>query len=59
MTAAEFHALADVPPEVEWLANVTNRSTRRAFETAVSDFVRFTGITRPGEFWIVTGAHIV
>jgi integrase/recombinase XerD len=26
---------ADVPPEVEWLANVTNPHTRRAYENAV------------------------
>ena len=26
LTAAEFHRLADVPPEVEWFANITNRT---------------------------------
>jgi hypothetical protein len=26
LTAAEFQRLADVPPEVEWFANITNRS---------------------------------
>jgi integrase/recombinase XerD len=30
LTAAEFHRLADVPPEIEWFANLSNRSTRRA-----------------------------
>jgi hypothetical protein len=29
LTAAEFHQLADVPPEVEWFANLTNAHTRR------------------------------
>ena len=24
LTAAEFHRLADVPPEVEWFANLSN-----------------------------------
>ena len=47
LTAAEFHRLADVPPEVEWFANLSNPSTRRAYENAVRDFVRFTGIVRP------------
>jgi hypothetical protein len=28
LTAAEFHRLADVPPEVEWFANLSNPSTR-------------------------------
>lgn len=35
LTAAEFRGLADVPPEVEWLANITNPSTRRAFQNDV------------------------
>jgi site-specific recombinase XerD len=59
LTAAEFHQLADVPPEVEWFANLSNRSTRRAYENAVKDFVRFTGIRRPEEFRTVTRAHII
>src|SRR5271156_2971252 len=59
LTAAEFHRLADVPPEVEWFANLSNPSTRRAYETAVRDFVRFTGIARPQEFCTVTRAHII
>ncbi len=59
LTAAEFHRLADVPPEVEWFANLSNPSTRRAYENAVGDFTRFTGIVRPEEFRSVTRAHII
>jgi integrase/recombinase XerD len=59
LTAAEFHQLADVPPEVEWFANLSNPSTRRAYETAIRDFMRFTGIARPEEFRSVTRAHIL
>jgi integrase/recombinase XerD len=59
LTAAEFHRLADVPPEVEWFANISNLSTRRAYENAVRDFMRFTGIIRPEEFRTVTRAHII
>jgi hypothetical protein len=29
--------LADVPPEVEWFANISNRHTRRACESAVKN----------------------
>ena len=47
LTAAEFHRLADVPPEVEWFANISNRHTRRAYENAIKDFMLFTGIVRP------------
>src|SRR4051812_9770897 len=59
LTADEFHRLADVPPEVEWFANLTNPQTRRAYENAVKDFVRFAGIMRPEEFRTVTRAHII
>src|SRR5271157_142342 len=59
LTAAEFHRLADVPPEVEWFANLSNPNTRRVYENAVRDFMRFIGIVRPEEFRTVTRAHII
>ena len=59
LTAAEFQQLADVPPEVEWFANLTNAHTRRAYENAVKDFMRFAGIVRPEEFRTVTRAHVI
>ena len=34
-------------PEVEWFANIRSRSTRRAYENAIGDIMRFTGISRP------------
>ncbi len=59
LTAAEFHRLADVPPEVESFANISNGHTRRAYENAVRDFMRFAGIRRPEEFRTVTRAHLI
>jgi integrase/recombinase XerD len=59
LTAAQFHRLADVPPEVEWFANIRNPSTRRAYENAIRDFMQFTGIARAEEFRTVTGAHVI
>ena len=59
LTAVEFHKLADVPPEIEWFANITNPCTRRAYEAAIQDFMRFTGIGRPEEFRTVTRAHVI
>ena len=59
LTAAEFQKLADVPPEVEWFANLANAHTRRAYENAVKDFMRFAGIFRPEEFRTVTRAHLI
>jgi hypothetical protein len=59
LTAAAFRRLADVPAEVEWFANLGKKATRRAYETALKDFMRFTGIARPEEFRIVTRAHVI
>jgi integrase/recombinase XerD len=59
LTAAEFHKLAEVPPEIEWFANLGNASTERAYRNAIHDFMRFTGINRPEEFRTVTRAHVI
>jgi site-specific recombinase XerD len=59
LTSAGFHRLAAVPPEVEWFANIRNKSTRRAYENAIQDFIGFTGIGRPEEFRAVTRAHVI
>jgi integrase/recombinase XerD len=59
LTSAEFQHLSAVPPEVEWFANIRNRSTRRAYETAIQDFMGFAGIARPEEFRVVTRAHVI
>jgi integrase/recombinase XerD len=59
LTAADFLRLSDVPPEVEWFANLTNKATRRAYENAIKDFMQFTGIQRPDEFRSVTRAHVI
>jgi site-specific recombinase XerD len=44
---------------MEWFANLGNGATRRAYQTALQDFMRFTGIARPEEFRIVTRAHMI
>jgi len=59
LTAAAFQGLAAVPPEVEWFANLGNKATRRGYENALQDFMRFTGILRPEEFRVVTRAHVI
>lgn len=59
LTAEIYQRLADVPPEVEWFANLRNKATRRAYKNALSDFQRFTGIVRADEFRTVTRAHVI
>lgn len=59
LTAAEFLQLADMPPEVEWFANLRSRHTRAAYENDIRDFRRFLGLQRPEEFRAVTRAHVI
>ena len=59
LTAASYQGLADVPAELEWFANLSNAATRRAYQTALQDFIRFTGIAQPEEFRTVTRAHVI
>lgn len=59
LTATAFQGLAAVPPEAEWFANLGNAATKRAYENALADFMRFTGIAQAGEFRAVTRAHVI
>lgn len=59
LTAAEFRGLSDVPPEVEWFANITNANTRRAYQNDVRDFMLFAGIREPQECRIVARSHLI
>ena len=58
LTATRFRGRADVPAELEWFANIDNKSTRRAYEHALQDFMGFTGTRQPGDFRIVTRSHV-
>ncbi|MHC1765219.1 MAG: tyrosine-type recombinase/integrase [Verrucomicrobiia bacterium] len=59
LTATEFRNLADVPPELEWFANIQNPRTRRAYQFDLKDFMSFSGIQKPEEFRIVTRSHVI
>ena len=59
LSKTEFQRLSDVPPEVEWFANLTNENTRRAYRNDVGSFVRFIGIKAPEEFRAVRRAHVI
>jgi integrase/recombinase XerD len=59
LTAAEFQSLVEVPPETEWFRNIRSPATKRAYENAIKDFMRFAGIKRPEEFRHVTRAHVI
>src|SRR5579863_3015978 len=59
LTTAQFGQLADVPPELEWLANITNLKTRRAYKIDVSEFSAFTGLREPAQLRTITRAHVI
>ena len=59
LTAAEFQGLADLPPELEWFANITNEQTRRAYKNDVTEFSGYIGIQSPEEMRLVTRAHVI
>jgi integrase/recombinase XerD len=59
MTPTQFGDLADVPPEIEWLANLTNPKTRRAYKNDVEEFVGFTGLRGIAELRDITRAHVI
>ena len=44
LSTAQYKALADVPPELEWLANIPNAKTRRYYKSDVAEFIAFTGL---------------
>jgi integrase/recombinase XerD len=59
LTRGDFARLADVPPEEEWLANITNAKTRRAYKTDVRDFIGYAGLHDYGELRSIVRAHII
>lgn len=59
LTRQQFAALGDIPPEREWLANITSPRTRRAYEGDVSDFTEFAGISDRTELLTITRAHVI
>src|SRR5271170_4667371 len=59
LTPAQYGQLAEVPPELEWLANITNPKTRRAYRNDVGEFSAFAGLRGPAELRTVTRAHVI
>lgn len=59
LTRAQFEQLADVPPEEEWLANITNVKTRRAYKNDVREFIAYTGLHDYLELRSIVRSHII
>jgi len=58
LTAEQFQGLAEMPPELEWFANIKSEKTWAAYRDDVSDFARFVGVERPEHFRAVSRAHV-
>jgi site-specific recombinase XerD len=59
LTTAQFQTLSEVPPELEWFANLTNANTCKAYRQDVTDFMAFAGLRQPAQFRDVTRAHVI
>lgn len=59
LTTDEFQKLADLPAEAEWLKNFDSLHTKRAYKTAIRDFMEFIGIRHMKEFRLITRAHVI
>ncbi|MDD2661728.1 MAG: tyrosine-type recombinase/integrase [Methylococcales bacterium] len=59
LTAKQFQQLSDVPPELEWFANISAEKTRKAYQNDIRDFAQFVGIQNPAEFRIVSRSHVI
>lgn len=59
LTNAEFQSLGDVPPLVEWYANLKCKNTKRAYGRDVSAFMQFVGIRNPADFRSVKRMHVI
>jgi site-specific recombinase XerD len=59
LTTDEFFKLADLPAETEWLKNFDSDHTKRAYKTAIRDFMEFIGVRRREELRSITRAHVI
>jgi site-specific recombinase XerD len=59
LTSEQYAQLADVPPELEWLANITNPKTRRFYKSDVAEFMLFTGLVDHTALRTVARAHVI
>src|ERR1700740_1499219 len=59
LTPAQFEQLAEFPPEEEWLANITNLKTRRAYKEDVREFIAFTALQDYVRLRSVGRSHII
>lgn len=55
----QFRQLSDAPPELEWLANIANPKTRRAYKVDVAEFKTLFGLTETKSLRSVARSHVI
>ena len=55
----DFSELADIPPELEWFANLDNANTKKAYERDVKKFMAFAVVSTPSQLRQVSRAHVI
>ncbi len=55
----QFDKLSDIPLEEEWLANITNAKTRRAYKNDVREFVVHTGLRSYADLRSIVRSHVI
>ena len=59
LTRAQFEQLGELPSEEEWLANITNAKTRRAYKGDVREFIAYTGLGDYAELRSIVRSHVI
>ena len=59
LTPDQYSGLSDVPPEIEWLANLTNAKTRRFYKMDVTEFLTFSGLKDSASIRTVARSHVI
>jgi site-specific recombinase XerD len=59
LTRAQFDQLGAMPSEAEWLANLRNRKTRRAYKADVAEFIAYAGLRDFRALRAIARAHVI
>jgi integrase/recombinase XerD len=59
LTRAQFEQLANVPPEEEWLGNIKNKKTQRAYKNDVREFIAYAGLQNYSELRSIARSHVI
>jgi hypothetical protein len=59
LTPDQYRDLSGVPPELEWLATITDEKTRRAYKVGVAESIAFTNRIDHSALRTIAPAHMI